>query len=87
MTYQVVLVDSLYNYQSIMQNDDGQVVLEYYQEQLDNNFSGTYSLVPDTYSLNAMQYQTDVAYMTDPQNIGIQTLLPGCLFYCLVFSF
>ena len=52
MTYQVALFDSSDNYQIFMQNDDGQIALEYYQEQLDNNFSGSYSLAPNTYSLN-----------------------------------
>jgi hypothetical protein len=86
MEYQVVFLDSYDVYQVIFSSTDYYLAYNFYQDQLNNNFTGTYTQTPSIYTKNYLFNQTYVVSMTDTQIINISFICSGCSQYCMIFS-
>ena len=87
MEFQVALMDSEFNYQVFFISADQSACDDYYQTQLDNNFSGEYTISPNTHSFNYLISRTYVENMTTEQQTGIDLLSSGCSQFCVLVSF
>jgi hypothetical protein len=87
MEYQVALLDNLNVYQVFFKSENYNDIEAYYNEQLNNNFIGVYSLEPNTSQSIYLIERIFVSEMNEAQSFNINTLSPWCTQYCIIVSF